>query len=63
MCKVLNVSSSGYYYWRKHPIGGRQLSQDKLINNIRQVHTESQSRYGSPAPRWLGLRMSYASRA
>ncbi|AUD03504.1 IS3 family transposase [Spirosoma pollinicola] len=48
MCKVLNVSSSGYYYWRKHPVGSRQLNQDKLINHIRQVHGKSQSRYGSP---------------
>jgi putative transposase len=48
MCKVLNVSSSGYYYWRKHPVGSRQLNQDKLINHIRQVHGKSQSGYGSP---------------
>ena len=48
MCKVLNVSNSGFYYWRKHPVGTRQLNQDKLINHIRQVHTQSQSRYGSP---------------
>ena len=48
MCKVLNVSSSGFYYWRKHPVGSRQLNQDQLINHIRQVHGKSQSRYGSP---------------
>lgn len=48
MCKVLNVSSSGFYYWRKHPVGSRQLNQEQLINHIRQVHGKSQSRYGSP---------------
>ena len=53
MCKVLNVTgppggSSGYYYWRKHPIGARQQDQDQLVNHIRQVHGKSQGRYGSP---------------
>ena len=48
MCKVLNVSSSGYYYWRKHPVGARQQNQNQLVNHIRRVHAQSQSRYGSP---------------
>ena len=45
---MLKVSSSGYYYWRKHPVGVRQLKQDQLLDDIRQVHAQSQSRYGSP---------------
>jgi putative transposase len=49
MCKVLKVSSSGYYYWRKHPVGARQLKQAQLLDDIRRVHTQSQYRYGSPA--------------
>lgn len=48
MCKVLKVSSSGYYYWRKHPVGARQLIQRQLLDDIRQVHTQSELRYGSP---------------
>lgn len=48
MCKVLNVSSSGYCYWRKHPIGARQQNQNQLESHIRRVHTQSQCRYGSP---------------
>ncbi len=48
MCKVLNVSSSSYYYWRKHPVGARQQDQDQLVNHIRQVHGKSEGRYGSP---------------
>lgn len=48
MCKVLQVSSSGYYYWCKHPVGARQLNQSKLVDHIRQVHTQSRGRYGSP---------------
>lgn len=48
MCKVLNVSSSGYYYWRKHPVGARQQNQNQLVNHIQQVHSKSEGRYGSP---------------
>lgn len=53
MCQVLKVTgppggSSGYYYWRKHPVGARQLKQNQLLADIRQIHTESQCRYGSP---------------
>ncbi len=48
MWKVLKVSSSGYYYWRKHPLGVRQLKQSKLVDHIRQVYTQSRGRYGSP---------------
>lgn len=50
---MLNVTgppggSSGYYHWRKHPVGIRQLNQDQLVSHIRRVHTQSQCRYGSP---------------
>lgn len=45
---MLNVSSSGYYYWRKYPVGSRQLNQAQLVNHIRRVNTQSQCRYGSP---------------
>ncbi|WP_083882501.1 IS3 family transposase [Fibrisoma limi] len=48
MCKILKVSSSGYYYWRKHPIGVRQQNQHQLVNHIHRVHKQSESRYGSP---------------
>jgi transposase InsO family protein len=48
MCKVLKVSSSGYYYWLKHPVGSRQLKTQQLLTQIQQVYDRSQSRYGSP---------------
>lgn len=48
MCKVLKVSSSGYYYWRKNPVGVRQIKHDQLLTHIRQIHIQSQGRYGSP---------------
>ncbi|GAB4045770.1 hypothetical protein GCM10028810_20950 [Spirosoma litoris] len=48
MCKVLKVSSSSYYYWRKHPVGTRQQTQDLLVTHIQRVHVQSKGRYGSP---------------
>ncbi|MGM9509049.1 IS3 family transposase [Larkinella sp. GY13] len=48
MCKVLHVSSSGYYYWREHPVGARQQNQSQLEIHIRRVHKQSECRYGSP---------------
>lgn len=48
MCKVLKVSSSGYYYWRKHPIGIRQQNQNQMVSHIQRVHNQSKCRYGSP---------------
>lgn len=46
--KMCKVSSSGYYYWRKHPVGARQQNQNQLEAHIRRVHAQSQGRYGSP---------------
>ncbi len=48
MCKVLNVSSSGYYDWRKRPASQRQQANDKLLAAIRQEHEASRQTYGSP---------------
>jgi len=48
MCKVLKVSSSSYYYWRKHPIGIRHQNQHQMVSQIRRVHKQSEYRYGSP---------------
>lgn len=48
MCKVLNVSVSGYYYWLSHPITTRQAKQDALLSQIQLIYYNSASRYGSP---------------
>lgn len=45
---MLKVSVSGYYYWLKHPVGARELKQQRLLTQIQQVYDRSQSRYGSP---------------
>lgn len=48
MSKVLNVSASGYYYWRKNPIPKRKLQDMKLIALIKEIHQNSNKTYGSP---------------
>jgi hypothetical protein len=45
-CRVLNVSTSGYYEWRTRPASGRAWEQAHLMETIRQVHAASYGTYG-----------------
>ena len=46
MSKVLEVSKSGYYYWLKHPVSKRKLSDIRLVGLIREILCKSKSPYG-----------------
>lgn len=46
MCRVLEVSSSGYYQWRKDLSTLRQSGDERLIDLIRVLHAESFGSYG-----------------
>ena len=48
MCRTLDVSSSGYYAWRKRPVSEREMANQELVKKIKAVHTDSQQTYGSP---------------
>jgi putative transposase len=48
MCRVLDVSTSGYYAWRKRQPSPRAQANATLVAQIRQVHQASKQRYGSP---------------
>lgn len=48
MCKVLDVSTSGYYAWRKRPPSARTRTDQRLIEQIRQIHAVSRGTYGAP---------------
>ena len=48
MCKVLNVSPSGYYAWRNRPVSAREMANRELYNKIEAVYNESHEIYGSP---------------
>lgn len=48
MCRVLQVSSSSYYYWLKRPISLTELKSQELLVHINRVYQKSKCRYGSP---------------
>jgi putative transposase len=48
MCKVLEVSRSGYYAWRDRPPSAREMANQALYTEIKQVYAESHRTYGSP---------------
>jgi len=48
MCRVLEVSRTGYYDWLKRPTSKQELSNRKLDTHIQAVFVEHKGRYGSP---------------
>jgi len=48
MCKVLEVSRSGYYAWRGRPPSKREMANRRLFKKIAHVYNESGGTYGSP---------------
>jgi len=48
MCKVLNVTRSGYYAWRKRPLSKHEQSNQELLVMIQKVFQTSRRTYGSP---------------
>lgn len=48
MCRVLEVSRSGYYSWKRRPESQRAKENNRLLDEIYKVHAESRRTYGSP---------------
>jgi putative transposase len=48
MCRVLQVSRSGYYDWLKHPISNRAKEDARLLRLIRASFIASHGIYGAP---------------
>jgi putative transposase len=46
MCRVLGVSTSGYYEWRRRPPSARALADEVLTEQIQDVHGRSRQTYG-----------------
>ena len=53
MCRVLDVSTSGYYSWRKRELSARDTTNQKLLRMIRTAHQSSRGTYGAPRIRRL----------
>lgn len=48
MCRVLEVSPSGYYAWLKRPPSWHAIIDDVLMAHVRIAHVESGATYGAP---------------
>ena len=48
MCRVLEVSRSGYYAWLKREPSARAQANAELLEAIQEIHTESDGTYGAP---------------
>ncbi|MGZ6388146.1 MAG: IS3 family transposase [Ktedonobacterales bacterium] len=48
LCRVLGVSPSGYWAWRKRPPSPRTRADAELSGQIAAIHQASRSTYGAP---------------
>ncbi len=48
MCRLLSVSSAGYYEWRDRPESDRARVDETLTQSILRVHAKSRRTYGRP---------------
>ncbi len=47
-CRVMKVSTSGFYAWRAQPYSDRDWADAQLTNTIVDIHRRSRRSYGSP---------------
>jgi putative transposase len=48
LCRVLGVTTQGYYAWEKRPQSARKQADQQLSAKIRVIHAATRQRYGSP---------------
>jgi len=48
LCRLLGVSASGYYAWRRRPVSRRAEENKRLVTAIHQIHAAVKDIYGSP---------------
>lgn len=48
LCEAVGVSRSAYYAWRSSTPSARELANERILAEIRAIHTEHEARYGSP---------------
>jgi putative transposase len=47
-CRVMKVSTSGFYSWRNDPVSDKEMADALLTNTISDIHRMSRRSYGSP---------------
>ena len=48
LCRVLDVSESGYYYWKNRPPSKRATDNERIMAHIHAEYNRSRRTYGSP---------------
>jgi putative transposase len=48
MCRLLDVSCSGFYQWLRNPLSNRAVEDQRLLGLIRAAYTASHGIYGAP---------------
>jgi len=48
MCRVMKVSRSSYYTWKKRPKSRGKIESEKLLIEIKRLFIEHKQTYGSP---------------
>ena len=48
LCRILWISTSGYYAWLNRPPSARAQSDARLSERIRTLHQRSRGSYGVP---------------
>jgi putative transposase len=48
LCRLLGVSRSGYYAWRRRPLSERARFDAVLLEKIETIHRNSRATYGAP---------------
>jgi putative transposase len=48
MCRVLEVSRSGFYAWRSRDASAATVRREELTDEVKAIHEEVKARYGSP---------------
>ena len=48
MCRLLDVSRSGFYQWLRNPLSNRAVEDQRLLGLIRAAYTASHGIYGAP---------------
>ena len=48
MCKVIVIARQSYYAWRHRRPSHREVENQRLLSEIKEIHDESRKTYGSP---------------
>ncbi|GAC1437209.1 MAG: hypothetical protein NVSMB51_10450 [Solirubrobacteraceae bacterium] len=57
MCRMLEVSRSGFHAWQRRPPSDGALNDAWLLEQIKEIHAENRRVYGAPRIR-AELRMA-----